>query len=480
MRRYTRQVLALMGILLVLLVVVRVIIGNTYRVEIRWKPESPSDPPPVLEVEQPDVVRIGEPVLEDGRFMADVTPLKHGKTSIDVKDAEGNLLDSLYLSVSRVGTVYNMENGGFTGDTAALILVTLFLLLMSAIMLHGFLSAKGKALYAYSTIFYIGFFFFTLGTGVTMLNQTLRHLVQEEFGMMSVYSALGGAATRFLNYTCPLLLVFSLAMVISNIELLRHNRPRVQNAMGLIIGLLIIGGGVFGVWLSNRDFVGSLLEYRLNATFENVYCAVYVYFECILAGAVICGIRAARHRPPAGRNVIMILGCWFRKDGSLPPLLRGRVDRALEYWRESLKETGREACFLPSGGQGKDEPMPEAEAMKAYLISQGVPERLILTETRSANTYENMLFSRRVMEENGLEGQVVFATTNYHVFRSGIWAAKAGLDAEGIGSRTKWWFWPNAFVRECVGLIANRWKLEMLLLAGIAAFFALLSMTIVG
>ena len=84
------------------------------------------------------------------------------------------------------------------------------------------------------------------------------------------------------------------------------------------------------------------------------------------------------------------------------------------------------------------------------------------------------------MKDHDLSGSVVFATTNYHVFRSGMLAASAGLDAEGIGSRTVWWFWPNAFLRECIGLIVNKWKRELLLLSMLVLFFALLSMTMLG
>ena len=73
-------------------------------------------------------------------------------------------------------------------------------------------------------------------------------------------------------------------------------------------------------------------------------------------------------------------------------------------------------------------------------------------------------------------GQVAFVTTNYHVFRSGIWAGRAGLEAQGLGSRTKWWYWPNAFMRECLGLMKNRWKEELLLLFLLLAFFTGLNM----
>ena len=476
--RYTRQALAAAGILLAVLVILRMIGGNTYRAAAFW---DEADPPAAVQVDDPAIARAENPRLENGRITVDIIPLQKGPVIVQFLDRDGQVVRDLYLRVSRLGTVYNMEDGGFTGDIVLLSAVTLYLFLLSAMMLHGFLTAKGSAVYAYSTMFYIGFFFFALLSALTMLTSLLMHVLRPQaYSMSNVYSSMSSASATFLALTSPVLLVFSLAVAVSNIELLRHNRPRIQNALGLLTGVLIIGGALFGLWLTMRDFSGSLLEYRINATVQNVYCTLYVYFECVLAGAVICGLRAARHRVDPGRGIIIILGCWFRKDGSLPPLLRGRVDRAIEYWRETREKTGTEAFIIPSGGRGPDESMPEAEAMRNYLLAHGIPEEKILPETGSASTWENMRFSRRVMEEHHLSGSVVYATTSYHVFRSGMWAARAGLEAEGISSRTKWWFWPNAFLRECISLLANRWKLELLLLLAMSAFFALLNMTIIG
>ena len=53
---------------------------------------------------------------------------------------------------------------------------------------------------------------------------------------------------------------------------------------------------------------------------------------------------------------------------------------------------------------------------------------------------------------------MVFATTNYHMLRSGILAHKAGLDAQGIAGDTKWYFWPNGFIREFFGILAMNMK----------------------
>ncbi len=348
-------------------------------------------------------------------------------------------------------------------------------------MLLGFLSAKGPGFYAYSTILYVGSFFFTLFSGLLLLSATLQYLLRPgEFLMLSVYSVISSAGTLFLQFTFPLVAVFALAMAVSNIELLRHNRPRLESIVGLIVSFALLAGGLFGIWLSSRNFSGSLLEYRITCTVENVYCTAYSYFECMLLGAAICGLKAAKHQPPRDRDVILILGCWFRPDGTLPPLLQGRADRAITFWKEQKEKTGKEALLLPSGGQGKDEPMPEAAAIRAYLLSQGIPDSAILTEEKSASTLQNMAYSRKLMEEHHLSGNVAYATTNYHVFRSGLWAAQAGLPAEGIGSKTAWWFWPNAFMRECVGLMQYRWKQELVLLVCLMLLFGLLSMTIIG
>ena len=94
------------------------------------------------------------------------------------------------------------------------------------------------------------------------------------------------------------------------------------------------------------------------------------------------------------------------------------------------------------------------------------------------NTFQNMENAKRIIEKDHPDARVVYATTNYHVFRSGVWASLAGLPAEGMGSRTKWWYWPNAFMRECAGLFLNRIWQELALLLIMIAFFGALSMVL--
>ena len=427
--------------------------------------------------DHPEVARSMEIRIRDGYVQIPVHPEGRGEVEIVIRDRQGIAWASRYLRVSPLKTVYDMQTGGFTNDNAVLIAVTLFWLLVSAIMMWHYFLSTGPAYYAYSTIYFSGFSLFALVSGGLMLRVTVLHIIRPaEFSMLAAYRVIQGASRQFMMVTTPLILLFALAMIISNIALLRHMTPRLQNVLGIIVGVILIGGESLGWYLFTCDFVGSEFEFHVQETLHNVYATIFVYFECMLVGSAICGIHAARNQPQQDKDFIVILGCWFRRDGSLPPLLRGRVDRAIEFWKAQKEATGKEAILIPSGGQGRDETMPEAEAMKRYLLEKQIPEEMILPETASLNTYQNMANARAIMEKLNPEGKVVFATTNYHVFRSGVWAAQAGLRAEGIGSRTIWWFWPNAFMRECLGLLQRRWKQEILLLILLIAFFGLLSM----
>ena len=480
MKKAAWEIAVCAGVLIVFCLVCRFTFLNTYTAYIPLsEPKAESLRGGVrITADDPRVVH-GEAEVREGYLRFPVQPDQPGEAFLSFQDENGEVLNSLLLRVDRFMTVYDMQTGGFTGDSAVLIAISAFWLLVSIIMLRHYFQAKGPAFYAYSTIFYAGFFLFALVTGLVMLYVTAVHLSDPTaYNMLSVYSVVNSASIQFMLLTMPLAVLFAIAMGISNIALLRHERMWLPNMMGLLVSVAIIAGEAVGWHLFNRDFMGSEWEWRVQQTCVNTGATVFVYCECMLAGSAVCGIKAARHRPDPDKDFIVILGCWFRKDGTLPPLLCGRADRAIAFWRAQKEKTGREAFFIPSGGQGKDEPMAEAEAMRRYLVDQGVPDSLILPETRSENTYQNMAYSKAIMQEANPQGKAVFATTNYHVFRSGLWASLAGLSAEGIGSRTKWWYWPNAFMREVVGLLKNRWKQEILFLILLIVFFGVLSMVL--
>lgn len=479
MKKATIQIIALAAILLAVCVGCRLAMRNTYVARVP-APRSDIRAEDIrFEPEQVGVVGHGAPSMRNGYLSIPIRPGKAGETFVELRDGDGNDLGMLRFGVSRLGTIYDWSTGGFTGDSVALSAFTLFCLAVAAIMFRVYRGAKGPAFYTYGTIHAAGFALFALLTGVTMLIVTLRHVLRpQDFSMLYAYSAISSASWQFMNVTAVPVLAFAVAMTVSNLALVRHEGFHPKNVLGVGIGVALVAGEAVAFALYGRDLSGSEFQVRLWTTLCNVYATAFACFECVLVGAIICGLKAARHVPAPNADVILILGCKFRRDGTLTPLLRGRVDRAIRFWRNQVQQTGREAVLMPSGGQGADESMPEAEAMRRYLVAQGVPERCIRLEDQSRNTYQNMQFSRALIEKEAPGAKVVYATTNYHVFRSGVWANLAGLPCEGVGSPTKWWYWPNAFMRECAGLMLNRIPQELLLLAVMLAFFGALSVAL--
>ena len=119
--------------------------------------------------------------------------------------------------------------------------------------------------------------------------------------------------------------------------------------------------------------------------------------------------------------------------------------------------------------------------MKRYLTEQGVPEDNILKEDKSVNTYQNMEFSKKVIEADAgdlSKAGIAFSTTNYHVFRGYTLAKRLGMKVKGLSAKTKLYFFPNAFLREFVGLIGEQKIRHILFIILGIVFFASLYLTV--
>ncbi len=117
-----------------------------------------------------------------------------------------------------------------------------------------------------------------------------------------------------------------------------------------------------------------------------------------MTGSIITCLQAAYRKIPYDKDYIIILGCAIRKDGTLYPLIQGRVEQAIDFWKKQYQSTGKKAVFVPSGGQGDDEIIAEAKAMERYLLEKGIPQELILAEDKSTTTRENMKFSKELID----------------------------------------------------------------------------------
>ena len=257
---------------------------------------------------------------------------------------------------------------------------------------------------------------------------------------------------------------------ISNISLIFHEGKSYKNLLGIFLGFGIILGCVavtvgwqlvyehviFPIYLKGYKWI-TVPDIAIPGFISLLLC----YLECFLNGCIICGYVAAKHIPQYDKDYIIILGCGLDEDGKPLRLLRKRIDAAIEFGKKQYENTGKTIKYVGSGGQGSDEIIAEGESIKNYLMSKGISEEDILVENKSVNTMENMRFSKTLIDQQMENAKVAYATTNFHVYRSGIYGKEVGLDCEGVASSTKWYYWPNGFVREYVALLFNTKKIHL-------------------
>ena len=330
--------------------------------------------------------------------------------------------------------------------------------------------------YSYNTIIYSGFALFLLSvliTHIVLSGKMLRY--PEIYTSREWLHLLLGSAKNYILLSSPFLLLFSGALCVSNVSLIRHEGKRLVNVLGIILSVVLVAGLVF-IYAFDFYASGSERQVMIHDLVTNLCAAVYLYFECMLIGAIIADVIAACHEPEPDKDFLIILGCGIRQDGTPTPLLRGRIDRALAFAQKQKQQTGKDLIFVTSGGQGPREVTSESASMKQYLLAQGVPEERIIEEDRSTDTAQNMRFSKEKIQAVDPKGKVAFVTTNYHVFRGGLCARRVKMRAVGMGSKTKWYFWPNASVREFVGLLTEHRLKQGLVLGGLVLVYVVLTL----
>ncbi len=369
-------------------------------------------------------------------------------------------------------------SGAERGGVVVGALLALYILAVIAQLMAAFVGQLRYNPYSYNTIFYMGIALFLLAVWILLIRLTvLLARFPEIFTPDQILHLLLGSAKNYILLSSPFLLAFSAALCVSNVSLIRHEGFRPVNALGIVLSVLLVGGEVF-LFLFDYAVSGSQREIMFHELISNLFAAIYLYFECMLLGIMAAGVIVTRYEPDPDKDFIIILGCGIRKDGTPSPLLQGRIDRAMCFAEKQEALTGKKPVFVTSGGQGPDEPVSESASMKRYLTEHGIPEERIIEEDRSTDTLENMRFSREKIRAADPNGKVAFATTNYHVFRSGLCARRVKMRAVGMGAKTKWYFWPNAAVREFVGLLTEHRLKQGLILGGMVVFYVALTLTV--
>lgn len=247
-------------------------------------------------------------------------------------------------------------------------------------------------------------------------------------------------------------------MVISGITLVRREGFRVARLLSTVLGTAVLVYLVLGI--------GVVLSSRPGLEVAFILLAIPVaYFGFGFASFVLYGLFypwwMERFGVPA--STVVVLGSGLI-EGQVPPLLASRLRKGRTV-RDRSAAAGLEPRMITSGGRGPDEPVAEAEAMRDFLVDDGVPAASLLVEDRSRNTEENLQFSAELIAERGLAGPIAVVTSDFHALRAALLMRKAGLPGYAVGAGTARYFWPTAVIREYAAVIRDHFWLNAVLLA---------------
>ncbi len=176
----------------------------------------------------------------------------------------------------------------------------------------------------------------------------------------------------------------------------------------------------------------------------NTSCIIGVTIFTIILG---CIIFIGSDNPPEDVDYVIVLGAGL--NGLNPSLtLKYRLDEAYNYL-----ESNDNSKVIVSGGQGLDELISEAEAMKNYLVDKGIDEDRIIMEDKSTSTMENLEYSKEYIEEGA---SVVIISNDFHMLRAIHIAEQCGYEeVYGLGAKSVKWMKPAYYSREVVAVIKD-------------------------
>ncbi|MTD42189.1 hypothetical protein GIX45_26890 [Erwinia sp. CPCC 100877] len=249
---------------------------------------------------------------------------------------------------------------------------------------------------------------------------------------------------------------------------LRKEGHSLANLLTLLLAIFLTAFLIF------NHFSAKILPSWASLLF-GILPFIMVYFSIVFYNFLTISIIYQFNQPKYEQDFVIVLGSGLIDGKTVPPLLAKRIEKAIQFYQAQAQATLSPPKLIMSGGKGDDEHLAESIAMKNYALAKGIPEEDILLEANSRNTLENMKFSKEIIEQNfgGSDYRAIFTTNNFHLFRAGLFAKMAQLQANGIGAKTAFYFLPNAFLREFIAIVVMH-KRRHLIICGLIALMMII------
>lgn len=146
---------------------------------------------------------------------------------------------------------------------------------------------------------------------------------------------------------------------------------------------------------------------------------VVAAFAVWIASATAVLIWSSRDEAQPAQAIVVLGAAQYA--GKPSPVLRARLDHALDLWNRHLA-----SLLILTGGTGAGDTTSEAAVGRNYARKHGVPDSAILVENEGRTTSESMRAVAGMLEVRGLQ-TALLVSDPFHMLRLRILARRFGF-----------------------------------------------------
>jgi uncharacterized SAM-binding protein YcdF (DUF218 family) len=185
--------------------------------------------------------------------------------------------------------------------------------------------------------------------------------------------------------------------------------------------------------LAERDRTRERWDERLRRAYrlarrraaEGVLALIVVYWILFETSTVwMLAAPLKLEAPPRQADAIVVFAGGVGESGQAGGGYQERVAQAVDLYRQGFAPH----VVISSGFVFA---FKEAEVMRSLAVANGVPDSAIVLELRAANTYQNVIFTRDILEKNGWR-RILLVSSPYHMRRAVLTWKKAAPRIEVV------------------------------------------------
>ncbi len=179
-----------------------------------------------------------------------------------------------------------------------------------------------------------------------------------------------------------------------------------------------------------------------------ILIGIMIIFSFVIIQTLI--ILGGKNESNVQVDYVIILGARLYGEAPSRSLLE-RIRTATYYLKKN-----KDIKVIATGGQGDNEDISEAEAIKRELVKNDIDIKRIIIEDKSRSTVENLKYSLEKIKEDGFLGKkvrILLVTNGYHLYRSKKIATLLGYEGYGLPAKTPLISLPKSHIREFLSII---------------------------